>query len=205
MTSSQAGADIITTNSFGANAINLGGYGLTDQVYAINLAAARIATSARRTMEQAAPEWPRFVAGAVSAPDAPAEVYTKQVRGLLDGSVDLLLLETVFDTGNAIAALDAFEECFQIWGRPHTGHCLGVDHPPGPPAFRGNPRRVLECHVRAWLVRCWNQLLRGPQLDGTLPRAAFQYRDTIPCLLSQRGDYRILRDSTLSHPTTWHP
>ena len=113
----QAGADIITTNSFGANAINLGGSGLTDQVYAINLAAARIATSARRTMEQAAPEWPRFVAGAVSAPDAPAEVYTEQVRGLLDGSVDLLLLETVFDTGNAIAALDAFEECFQIWGR----------------------------------------------------------------------------------------
>ncbi len=112
----EAGADIITTNTFRANVVSMSDYGLADQVYAINLAAARLATSVRDQMEQTAPEAPRFVAGAVSGPEGPAETYTEQVRGLLDGGIDLLLLETVFDSRNAVAALDAFEQGFRNRG-----------------------------------------------------------------------------------------
>lgn len=112
----EAGADIITTNTFRANLLSMGGYGLAENVYAVNLAAARLASSVRDRVEKAVPNWPRFVAGAVSAPDAPAEAYTEQVLGLLDGGVDVLLLETVFNTRNAIAVLDAFDQCFSSRG-----------------------------------------------------------------------------------------
>ena len=112
----EAGADIITTNTFGANVVSMSHYGLDDQVYAINLAAAELATSVRDKMDETVHGELRFVAGAVSAPDARIETYTEQVRGLLDGGVDLLLLETVFDVRNAIAAVDAFEQGFRYQG-----------------------------------------------------------------------------------------
>ena len=117
----EAGADIITTNTFRANLLSMGGYGLAENVYAVNLAAAELASSVRDRVEKTVPDRPRFVAGAVSAPDAPAEAYAQQVLGLLDGGVDVLLLETVFDTRNAIAALDAFDQCFS-----NRGHRIPV-------------------------------------------------------------------------------
>jgi 5-methyltetrahydrofolate--homocysteine methyltransferase len=111
-----AGADIITTNTFRANVISMSAYGVADQVYEINRSAAWIASRVRNTMEQNDPDWPRFVAGAVSAPEGKAEAYFEQVRGLLLGGVDLLLLETVFDTRHGVAALDAFDQCFRNLG-----------------------------------------------------------------------------------------
>ncbi len=108
----EAGADILTTNTFRANALTLSSYGLADEVYAINLAAAQLASNVRYEMEETAPDWPRFVAGAVSTPDAAPETYIDQIRGLVDGGIDILLLETVFDTPNAIGALYAFEKYF---------------------------------------------------------------------------------------------
>ncbi len=112
----EAGADIITTNTFRANTLSMDSYGLADQVYAINHGAAGLAASVRDRMEETAPEGLRFVAGAVSAPEPAADVYFEQVRGLLDGGIDLLLLETVFDIRHAVAALDAFEQCFRNLG-----------------------------------------------------------------------------------------
>ena len=109
----EAGADIITTNTFRANGVSMDGYRLSDRVFEINFAAARLAANVRDSMEQTAPDWPRFVAGAVSAPTPESKAYTEQVRGLLDGGIDFLLLETVFDAHNALAALNAFEECFR--------------------------------------------------------------------------------------------
>jgi len=123
----EAGADIIETNTFNANAISMADYQMEDQVYDLNLASAKIAKKAAEGMTQKTPDKPRFVAGAlgptnktasmsqdVNDPgnrgvtfDALVEAYTEQIRGLVDGGVDLLIVETIFDTLNAKAALYA--------------------------------------------------------------------------------------------------
>ncbi len=121
----EAGADIIETNTFNSNSISLGDYHLGDRVYELNLAGARIA---RRAADSFSTEQrPRFVAGSIGptskmcsmSPDVNApeyravtfdqlvETYTEQIRGLVDGGVDILLIETVFDTLNCKAAIFA--------------------------------------------------------------------------------------------------
>jgi len=130
-----AGADIIETNTFNAQAISMADYGFEEFVYEINLAAARIARRAADAVTTE--EWPRFVAGAMGptnrttslSPDVndPAfravtfdqvmEAYYEQARGLVDGGVDILLVETIFDTLNAKAALFAVEKLFDDIGR----------------------------------------------------------------------------------------
>ena len=132
----EAGADIIETNSFNATSISLADYGLQDRAREISSAAARIA---RRAAEGVAEETgrPRFVAGSIGptnrtaslSPDVNrpdlrgvtfeelATAYADQVRGLLDGGVDLLLPETTFDTLNLKAALFAIEQVFDEVGR----------------------------------------------------------------------------------------
>ncbi len=121
----EAGSDIIETNTFNATTISQADYGMEAQVYDINLQAALLA---RRAVNQySTPEKPRFVAGAIGptnktasiSPDVNnpgfraitfddlAQAYGLQVRGLLDGGVDLFLVETIFDTLNAKAALYA--------------------------------------------------------------------------------------------------
>ena len=117
-----AGADIVTTNTFTATAIAQADYGLEEAVYDLNLAGARIA---RRAADAFGPD--RFVAGSVGPTnqtlslsprvnepayrtvsfDRMAEAYAEQIRGLVDGGIDLLLIETIFDTLNAKAAIAA--------------------------------------------------------------------------------------------------
>ncbi len=130
-----AGADIIETNSFNANAISLADYHLEGYVKEINLAAARIA---RETADSfSTPEKPRFVAGSVGptnkscsmSPDVdnPAlrdldfdtltATYREQVAALIEGGVDVLLIETIFDTLNAKAALFAAQEAMNETGQ----------------------------------------------------------------------------------------
>jgi 5-methyltetrahydrofolate--homocysteine methyltransferase len=125
-----AGADIIETNTFNANAISQADYGLESVVYEINLAAARLARQAADEFNARTPGQPRFVAGSIGpanrtlsiSPDVnnPAfraitfdqlkDAYAEQVRGLIDGGVDVLLLETIFDTLNAKAGIVAVQE-----------------------------------------------------------------------------------------------
>ena len=162
----EAGADIITTNTFRANLLSMGGYGLAENVYAVNLAAAELASSVRDRVEKAVPNRPRFVAGAVSAPDAPAEAYAQQVLGLLDGGVDVLLLETVFDTRNAIAALDAFDQCFSTRGASDSCCDFRYDQRGRGPAFGRNDRGLLAVSRRARRLCCRHQLFAGPERDG---------------------------------------
>jgi len=120
-----AGADIIETNSFNATPVSLRDYGLADAAYEISAAAARLARDAADTFST--PEKPRFVAGSMGptakslslSPDVndPRKraitwdeleaAYYENARGLLDGGADLLLIETVFDTLNAKAAIFA--------------------------------------------------------------------------------------------------
>ncbi|MFO7841362.1 MAG: methionine synthase, partial [Fidelibacterota bacterium] len=129
----KAGADIIETNTFGANAFSLGGYGLSDLVYEINRASAEIA---RKAVRDSAGSRQAFVAGVLGpsgrtlsfspSVDDPAyretdfkdflAVYREQISGLLDGGVDILLIETVFDTLVAKAALTAAMEEFDQRG-----------------------------------------------------------------------------------------
>ena len=126
-----AGADVIETDTFNANAVSLSDYGLENVVYEINFEAARLA---RRCTADYVQKW---VAGSVgptnkslsmspSVEDPAARnltwaelvaAYTEQMRGLIDGGVDVLLIETVFDTLNAKAALWSAEEAMTICGR----------------------------------------------------------------------------------------
>ncbi len=122
-----AGADIVETNTFNANAISQADYRLEDAVRDVNLAAARLARRAADAITERDPSRPRFVAGilgptnrtasispSVADPGARAvtfddlaRAYREQAAALLDGGVDLLMVETVFDTLNAKAALFA--------------------------------------------------------------------------------------------------
>lgn len=119
----KAGADIIETNTFNTNSISLADYGLEDKVYEINLEAAKLSRKSADKFET--PERPRFVAGSIGPTNRTASMspdvndpgyravtfddlvqsYYDQIRALYDGGVDLLLIETVFDTLNAKAAL----------------------------------------------------------------------------------------------------
>jgi 5-methyltetrahydrofolate--homocysteine methyltransferase len=131
-----AGADIIETNSFTSNAMSLADYGMEDLVYELNHAAARLARGSADAYERLEPDLPRFVAGVlgptnrsaslspdVNDPgfrnvnfDALVATYTDGARGLIDGGADLLLVETIFDTLNAKAALFAIDQVFEAKG-----------------------------------------------------------------------------------------
>jgi 5-methyltetrahydrofolate--homocysteine methyltransferase len=132
-----AGADIIETNTFASTSIAQADYGLESAAYELNVAGARLARQAADAWSERTPRRPRFVAGAIGptnrtlsiSPDVsnPAfrastfehvrKAYREQVRGLIDGGVDLLLLETIFDTLNAKAAIAAMLDEFEARGR----------------------------------------------------------------------------------------
>ncbi|HET7386589.1 MAG TPA: methionine synthase [Nocardioidaceae bacterium] len=130
-----AGADIITTDTFTASRISQRDYGLEDDCYRINRAAAELAAETAR--EASTPERRRYVAGSLGPTNRTAsispdvndpgarnvgfddlvEAYLEQARGLVDGGADLLLVETIFDTLNAKAAIFALERLFEEHGR----------------------------------------------------------------------------------------
>ena len=133
----EAGADIIETNTFSGTSIAQADYELQNIVYELNFESARIAKEACIKYTDQNPEKPRFVAGAIGptnktaslSPDVNrpeyraitfdqlAEAYKDQARGLLDGGVDALLIETIFDTLNAKAALYGISELFDEIGK----------------------------------------------------------------------------------------
>ncbi len=128
----EAGADIIETDTFSATSIAQADYGLEAEVYEINVEAAKIAKRVCDEVTARDPSKPRFVAGGMGptnktlsiSPDVNKpgfrsvnfdelrDAYREQVRGLVDGGVDLLLVETIFDTLNAKAAIVAIQEYF---------------------------------------------------------------------------------------------
>ena len=107
----EAGADIIKTNSFRATSIAQAAHGLGARAYELNVTAARLARNAADEWSRRTPERRRFVAGVVgpagAAPGGARQAYAEQMRGLIDGGVDLLLVETIVDTRAASAALAA--------------------------------------------------------------------------------------------------
>ena len=125
----RAGADIIATNTFSSTSIAQGDYGTESLAYELNLKGARLARAAADIAE-ADDARPRFVAGAIGPTNRTASIspdvanpgfraitfdqlraaYAEQVRGLLDGGADILLVETIFDTLNAKAAIHAISD-----------------------------------------------------------------------------------------------
>src|SRR5664279_3617657 len=132
----EAGADIITTNTFNSNRISMWDYRMEDQVYNLNLQAARLASSAIVEFENSAEPQSHFIAGTLGPTNRTASMssdvndpgaraitfdelvlaYSEQVRGLIDGGVDILLVETVFDVLNCKADLFAIDSVFEEKG-----------------------------------------------------------------------------------------
>ena len=126
----EAGADIVETNTFSGTTIAMADYGMEEFVYELNYESAKIAKKVAQEFTEKEPEKPRFVAGAMGPTNKTASMspdvndpgfraisfdelrtaYKQQAEALLDGGVDLLLVETIFDTLNAKAALFAIEE-----------------------------------------------------------------------------------------------
>lgn len=131
-----AGADIIETNSFNATRVAQGDYKLEDYAYEINVSAAKVARAAADKASAATPDKPRFVAGVLGptprtasiSPDVNdpgarninfdqlADDYYQSAKGLIEGDVDLIMIETIFDTLNAKAAIYAVKHCFRDLG-----------------------------------------------------------------------------------------
>jgi 5-methyltetrahydrofolate--homocysteine methyltransferase len=129
----EAGADIIETNTFSGTTIAQADYELSQLAYAINFESAKLAREVADEFSAKEPSKPRFVAGAIGptnrtaslSPDVNdpgyraitfdqlAEAYAEQVNGLLDGGSDIILVETIFDTLNAKAALYAIQEVYE--------------------------------------------------------------------------------------------
>lgn len=128
-----AGSDMLETNTFNANAMSLADYKMQDLSYEINVVAAKLAREAIEQYKQEHPDAEKFVLGAVGpmnvtlslSPDVNdpgyravtfdqvANAYYEQIRGLVDGGVDALLLETIFDTLNCKAAIYAVDKYFR--------------------------------------------------------------------------------------------
>jgi len=128
----EAGADIAETNTFSSTSIAQADYGLEELAYELNLKSAQIAKEVANEFTSRNPNKPRFVAGSIGPTNRTAsmspdvnnpgyraitfeqlvDAYREQTKGLMDGGVDLLLVETVFDTLNAKAALFAIQEVF---------------------------------------------------------------------------------------------
>jgi 5-methyltetrahydrofolate--homocysteine methyltransferase len=126
----EAGADIVETNTFSGTSIGMSDYNMEHLVYELNFESAKIAKAVANEFTKANPKQPRFVAGSIGPTNRTASLspdvnrpeyravnfeelrvaYKEQVEGLIDGGVDVLLVETIFDTLNAKAALFAIEE-----------------------------------------------------------------------------------------------
>lgn len=124
-----AGADIVETNTFSSTTIAMADYDMQDLVYELNYESAKIAKKIAQEFTAKEPHKPRFVAGAIGPTNKTASMspdvndpgfraisfeelrgaYKQQCEALIDGGVDILLVETIFDTLNAKAALFAFE------------------------------------------------------------------------------------------------
>jgi 5-methyltetrahydrofolate--homocysteine methyltransferase len=133
----EAGADIAETNTFSSTSVAMADYDMQDLVYELNVEAAKLAKQAADEYTAKTPDKPRYVAGSIGPTNKTASMspdvndpgyraisfdelkaaYYEQIRGLVDGGADLLLVETVFDTLNAKAALFAIEEYKEATGK----------------------------------------------------------------------------------------
>ena len=207
----EAGADIIETNSFSGTTIAQSDYALEPFVYELNVEAAKLARQA--VDKWTTPDRPRFVAGAigptnktlsispkVSDPafravtfDQMKEAFAEQVRGLIDGGADVLLIETIIDTLSAKAALAGCRR-----DRPRrkgSHHSVGHDHrPQRTNAVGPDDRRLLGVGDARASARRRHQLRARCARDAAVPRGAVARRHDVRQLLSEcRAAERLRR------------
>ena len=133
----EAGSDIIETNTFSSNSISQEDYGLTNLVYDLNYKSAKLAREIADEFTDKNPSKPRFVAGSVGptnktaslSPDVETpgyrnisfdelvEAYSEQISALMDGGIDCVLIETIFDTLNSRAAIVAANNVYKVKGK----------------------------------------------------------------------------------------
>src|SRR6266498_4864376 len=170
----EAGADIIETNTFNAQRVSLADYHMQELAHEINFAAAKIARAAVDKFtgnQQSATGNPKFIAGAIGpmnktlslSPDVNnpgyraltfdqvMNAYYEQVKGLVEGGVDLLLIETIFDTLNAKAAIFAIKKYFK-------------EHPISP--FEGGQERPLPIMISGTITDASGRTLSGQTLEA---------------------------------------
>ena len=198
----RAGADIVSTNTFSSTSIAQADYGMEGIAYELNQAGATLAREAAAQAEKEDGRR-RFVAGALGPTNRTASIspdvanpgfraitfdqlraaYGEQVRGLIDGGADLLLIETIFDTLNAKAAIFAISEICEERGRRRAGDDLRHDHRPlRTPAVGPDAGRVLE------FGQARKSGHHRPQLRARCARDARAYRRAWPA-----GRYLRLR------------
>ena len=181
-----AGADILETNTFSSTSIAQADYGMEDLVYELNRDGARLARRAAIKAERADGRR-RFVAGALGPTNRTASLspdvnnpgfravtfdelrvaYGEQIRGLIDGGADILLIETIFDTLNAKAAIFACVRGLRRARRSLAADDIGHDHR----SFRPHPFRPDADRVLAFGAPC-AALLHRPQLRAGRERHA---------------------------------
>src|SRR5712692_6955139 len=175
----EAGADIIETNTFNSNAPSQADYGLEGLVYELNHVAAELAREAADRCMERDPGKPRFVAGVLGPTNKTASIspevndpgfrniyfdelvgaYGEALKGLADGGADLILLETIFDTLNAKAAIFAIEALFEERGQRLPVIVSGTITDQTPEAFWNSLRHAqpiavgLNCALGAKLMR----------------------------------------------------
>ncbi|GAA4446762.1 methionine synthase [Ravibacter arvi] len=175
----EAGADIIETNSFSGTSIAMADYGMEALVYELNFESARIAREIADQFTALTPEKPRFVAGSIGPTNRTAslspdvnnpgyravtfddlvQAYYEQVRGLTDGGSDILLVETIFDTLNAKAALYAIDLFFDD---ARNGKVTAL------PSWRWNGRDALPIMVSGTITDASGRTLSGQNTEAFL-------------------------------------
>ena len=225
-----AGADIVETNTFNSTSVSMADYGMESLVREINFASATLARAAAAEWEATDPSRPRFVAGVLGPTSKTASLspdvndpgfrnvsfdrlsaaYGEALDALMDGGVDLVLLETVFDTLNAKAALFAIESCFERRGTrlpvivsgtitDASGRTLSGQTTE---AFYNSVRHLqplavgLNCALGAKELRPYVEELAGVaeafvscHANAGLPNAFGEYDDTPESMARQMGEW----------------
>ena len=209
----RAGADIIATNTFSSTSIAQSDYGMESVAYELNLKGARLARAAA-DMAEADDAKPRFVAGAIGPTNRTASIspdvanpgfraitfdqlrtaYAEQVRGLLDGGADILLVETIFDTLNAKAALYAISEVCDARGVRVPVMVSGTITDKSGRLLSGQtPTAVWHSVEHAQPLSIgFNCALGAKELRAHVAELA-QVADTLVCCLPERGFTQCIR------------
>lgn len=184
----EAGADILETNTFNANAVSLSDYGMEELSYELNYAGAALARVAAD--EYSTPAKPRYVAGALGPTTRTASIspdvndpgarnvsydqlvaaYLEAANGLVDGGADIILVETIFDSLNAKAAVFAIETLFEQRGGAGRSSSRHYYRCVRPDVVRPGHRGILECHPARQAHRGGSQLCPGRPGDAALYR-----------------------------------
>ncbi|KAA6439978.1 methionine synthase [Dyadobacter flavalbus] len=175
----EAGADIAETNTFSGTTIAMADYGMEEIVYELNFESARLAREVADEFTEREPEKPRFVAGSIGPTNRTAslspdvnnpgyraisfdqlvEAYYEQIKGLTDGGVDLLLVETIFDTLNAKAALFAIDQFFTDARNGKVAHL---------PSWKAAPGEALPVMISGTITDASGRTLSGQTTEAFL-------------------------------------